>query len=164
MSAPAAGCLRWKVVDSAKVIKARLCIRGYEDSDREVSTFASTTSRWGQRVVTSVAVERSWRISTLDVGTAFLQGMTFQQLSELDDLPERVIAFEQPRGSESLVNELPGHESYNSAQHVLRLLKPAYVTPRRRGALHWTNAFSPMVFTRLLQTQEYIVHTIPQAA
>jgi hypothetical protein len=52
--------------------------------------------------------------------------MTFQQLSELDDLPERVIAFEPPRGSESLINELPGHESYNSAQHVLRLLKPAY--------------------------------------
>jgi len=123
--------LRWKLVTGSdgkpqKVVKARLVIRGYEDRDYESSTFASTTSRWGQRVIVSLSVENKWKLYTLDIGTAFLQGLTYSQISTMSELPEREVSFDPPKGSEFLIRELPKFKTYNPVQHVLRLLKSAY--------------------------------------
>ena len=51
--------LKWKQVAGKKIIQARLVVRGFKDLQAaQLSTFAGTTSRWGQRIVNSVAVQK----------------------------------------------------------------------------------------------------------
>ena len=118
--------LRWKLRNQERIIKARLVIRGFQDKEVEVATYSSCTTRWGQRLVTSLAVIHKWELNALDVGTAFLRGLSFSELSQIQETPERVVAFEPPRGSEALISERPKHSAYNPQRHVLRLLKAAY--------------------------------------
>ena len=118
--------LRWKLRNQERIIKARLVITGLQDKEVEVATYSSCTTRWGQRLVTSLAVIHKWELNTLDVGTAFLRGLSFSELSQIQETPERVVAFEPPRGSEALISERPKHSAYNPQRHVLRLLKAAY--------------------------------------
>jgi hypothetical protein len=74
--------LRWKEIDGVRSVKARLTIRGFQDSE-EVASFASTASRWGQRVIVSISVLMLWDLWTADVSTAFLRGMEFSELARL---------------------------------------------------------------------------------
>ena len=67
---------KWKFVDGTKVIKSRLCVRGFKDTQADnVTTSASAAARWGQRMVVSTAARHGWTISLADASTAFLQGM-----------------------------------------------------------------------------------------
>ena len=51
--------LKWKIVNGKRIIQARLVVRGFKDLQASsLSTFAGTTSRWGQRFVNSVAVQK----------------------------------------------------------------------------------------------------------
>ena len=75
--------LRWKLKNQERIIKARLVIRGFQDKEVEVATYSSCTTRWGQRLVTSLAVIHKWELNTLDVGTAFLRGLSFAELSQI---------------------------------------------------------------------------------
>ena len=47
------------------------------------ATFASTASRWGQRIVVSTAVNNGWQLFSADVSQAFLRGMTFEELAQV---------------------------------------------------------------------------------
>ena len=50
--------LKWKLVNERRVIQARLVVRGFEDLQAaQLSTYAGTTTRWGQRLVNSVAAQ-----------------------------------------------------------------------------------------------------------
>ena len=118
--------LRWKEVDGVRLVKARLKIRGFEDLAHEVGTFAATATRWAQRLVASTAVQQSFGLFTMDVGSAFLRGMTFAELSTMSGEKPREVSFTPPAGADKYFRELPGMASYNSITHVLRLLKPAY--------------------------------------
>ena len=62
-----ARCLhKWKIVDGKKVIKSRLCARGFKPQQRDhVTTSASIAARWTQRMVCSVAANHGWKISVL---------------------------------------------------------------------------------------------------
>ena len=62
----------------------------------------------------------------MDVGSAFLRGMTFAELSTMSGEKPREVSFTPPAGADKYFRELPGMASYNSITHVLRLLKPAY--------------------------------------
>ena len=68
--------LKWKFdpVSQIRVCKARLTVRGFQDRDRHTETFASTASRWGQRIVVMIAVQQQWPLMTADIGAAFLRG------------------------------------------------------------------------------------------
>ena len=116
--------VKWKSTPEGRIVKARLTIRGFEDLQNNLSTFSSTASRWGQRVVCSVAVQRKWTMFTADVATAFLQGLTFKELAALDNTEARVIGFVPPVGSERYFQEL--EPSYVPWRDILELLKPAY--------------------------------------
>jgi len=118
--------LRWKLIDGIRSVKARLTIRGFEDVAQDLSTYASTATRWGQRIICSEAIQHGWTLFTADVGAAFLRGMTFAELARLTGQPAREVAFVPPKGSERYFQELPGLKDLNFAVEVLRLLKPAY--------------------------------------
>ena len=117
--------LRWKLIEGVRSVKARLTIRGFQDVATDKSTYASTASRWGQRVICSVSAQKCWTMFTLDVGAAFLRGLTFAELSNLTGSPIRDVCFVPPKGSEKYFQELGGLANLNFNTEVLRLVKPA---------------------------------------
>ena len=75
----------WKrMADGSRYMKCRLCVHGFEDIDKStVDTYSGTSSRWGQRGVVSVAVQQQWPMASLDVGEAFLKGLSFDEVHKL---------------------------------------------------------------------------------
>jgi hypothetical protein len=99
---------KWKVVDGKKIIKSRLCVRGFKDvQGQHVTTSASTASRWGQIMVVSAAVQHGWEISIADVSTAFLQGMSFEELAKFTGEEIREVCFNPPKGSWMFLSAFP---------------------------------------------------------
>ena len=116
--------LKWKEVNGKMIIHARLVVRGFKDHQAtQLNTFAGTTSRWGQRIVNSVAAQNRWEIFTADVSQAFLRGLTFEQTSEMKDEVRREVQFTVPPGSVDKLKKLPGFENFNAMLEVLRLLR-----------------------------------------
>ena len=69
--------LKWKVVDGVRRIEARLTIRGLRDlQGPALSTFSATMSRWGQRLIVSMVVQRRWTLVSCDITQAFLRGFS----------------------------------------------------------------------------------------
>ena len=119
--------LKWKVVNGERLIKARLTVRGFRDMQAsQLSTFSGTTSRWGQRIVVSVAVQRRWSLFSCDVAQAFLRGLSFRELAEMDGEVKRSVQFIVPSGSISLLRALPGFEDFDGATEVLRMLRAGF--------------------------------------
>ena len=118
---------KWKYVDGKRVIKSRLCLRGFKDLESAaLTTYAGTTTRWGQRIVTAIAAQKGWPILIADVGCAFLRGLTFKELSELQGTPVRVVCMELPADSAALLRTIPGFETFSLAVEVLELDKPGF--------------------------------------
>ena len=117
---------KFKMIDGRRVVKSRLTIRGFQDLALDLNTFASTASRWGQRLVLSVCVQRLWTLFTWDVSSAFLQGLTFQEIADMSKAPIRAVAFTPPIGSEKYFVEMLGTSVYNPLWHVLNCLKAIY--------------------------------------
>ena len=118
---------KWKVIDGVRSIKARLVAHGFKDAAAEsLITFANTTARWGQRIINSVAAQRQWELLSADVGTAFLQGLTFEELSKLTGEPLREVGFVPPRGYEQFFQELPGLAQFSVVLQDLCMIKPIY--------------------------------------
>ena len=118
--------LKWKQIGGKRDVKGRLVAQGFQDR-QNLSTFAGTTSRWGQRLVLAIATQFSWPLISADVSEAFLRGITFKQLAELDrSQPLRVVEIALPAGSDELLRTLPGMESYDGSTECLSLLKPGF--------------------------------------
>ena len=95
---------RWlhklKIFDGKKEIKSLLCVRGFKDQQGDsVTTSDSTAARWIQRLVVSVAAMHGWKISIADVSTAFLRGLTFEEIAKAIGESIREVCFNPPRGS-----------------------------------------------------------------
>ena len=118
--------LRWKMIDGVKTVKARLTVRGFEDlSASTVETYANTATRWGQRLICSAAVQQNWELFTWDISTAFLQGISFEELAQITGTPVRQVAMRPPKGTEQFFKEMPGlNVSFDT--HVLLMLKAVY--------------------------------------
>ena len=116
--------LKWKEVNGKRIIQARLVVRGFKDLQAaQLSTFAGTTTRWGQRLVNSVAAQKGWPLFTADVSQAFLRGLTFEQAAKMKDEVQRDVQFTVPPGSAQLLQRLPGYEDFNPLTEVLRMLR-----------------------------------------
>ena len=63
---------KWKEINGIRSVKARLTIRGYEDLAVDAVNYAGTASRWGQRLINSVSVQRKWALFTSDVSSEVL--------------------------------------------------------------------------------------------
>ena len=57
----------------------RLTLRGFKDRDAgSLATFAGTSSRVGQRIIVSEAVNHGWKMTAIDVKKAFLKGVSMK--------------------------------------------------------------------------------------
>ena len=74
--------LRWvikpKIVDGVSSVKARLCARGFEES-QNYRTDSPTCSREGIRIALTLISSNSWKVNALDIKTAFLQGRPIER-------------------------------------------------------------------------------------
>ena len=116
--------LKWKLVDKVWLIRARLTVRGFKDRQAaQLSTFAGTTSRWGQRLVNHVVVQMGWRLFAADVSQAFLRGMTFDEAAKLDGEVKRKVQFTVPPGSVPILQSIEGFETFDPFGEVLDMLR-----------------------------------------
>ena len=75
---------------SKRVIRCRPTIRGFKDRGAQnLDSYAGTSQRYSQRLVCSEAAHRGWPICTADISKAFLQGVTYEELSSLTGEPIR---------------------------------------------------------------------------
>jgi hypothetical protein len=119
--------LRWKSIDNQRTVKARLTARGFQDLAADsIETYAGTASRWGQKLVVSVAAQHSWELFTWDVSTAFLQGVTFEELAQLTGEPLRQVAITVPKGSEKYFRSIPSLKNIDFSKEVLGMSKAVY--------------------------------------
>ena len=77
-----------------------------------MSTLARTTTRWGQRLVNSVAAQYGWPLFTADVSQAFLRGLSFEQAAQMKDEVQRDVQLIVPPGSAQMLQRLPGVEDF----------------------------------------------------
>ena len=71
--------LTWVITEKNKSIKARLCVRGYQERE-EVRKDSPTVSKPGLRILFSVAASRGWDLYSIDAKSAFLQGDSIDRL------------------------------------------------------------------------------------
>ena len=69
------------MADGALEIKARLCIRGFQDlQQNNLKTYSGTASKQGQRFINFLAANRKvFVLFSCDVGAAFLKRADFQR-------------------------------------------------------------------------------------
>ena len=74
--------VRWvlkpKIINGRPSIKARLCARGFEETET-FRTDSPTCSREGIRLVLMSIASKRWKLNSIDVKTAFLQGKPIER-------------------------------------------------------------------------------------
>jgi hypothetical protein len=122
--------LKWKWVKlpdgtQRREIRARLTVRGFKDRQAaDLDSYAGTAQRYSQRIVVSEAVRRGWDIATADVAKAFLQGVSYEELSKITGEPPREVNFYLPPGSVGLLSKLPGFEGFDPSTEVCHCDEP----------------------------------------
>ena len=110
---------------SKRVIRCRLTVRGFKDRDAQnLDSNAGTSQRYSQRLVCSEAAHRGWPICATDISKAFLQGVTYEELSSLTDEPIREVSFYLPGNCVSILKKVPGFEDFNEQTEVNHCDKP----------------------------------------
>ena len=122
--------IKWKneVLEDGKtrrIIRARLTIRGFKDMEAaDLSRYAGTSQRYSQRLLVSESANRKWPLVSTDISKAFLQGVTYEELSRMTGETLRDVCFYLPPTSIAALKCLPGYENFNPATEVLHCLKP----------------------------------------
>jgi len=74
---------RWvvteKTIDGIKGYKARLVARGFEENTENVKSDSPTISKENLRLICNLAVTNNWVIHSIDVTSAFLQGLPIER-------------------------------------------------------------------------------------
>ena len=117
---------KWKVIGKGRIIRMRMAVRGFKDWEADwLESYAGTASRTSQKMISSeVACHPGWVYITVDIEKAFLQGMTYKEISELTGEAERVVHFTLPSGSAKILRQIPGFEDFDENKEVLRCTKP----------------------------------------
>ena len=107
--------ITWKRgADGNRTIKCRFTIRGFKDRQAsDLDSYAGTAQRYSQRAVVSEAAKRGWDICTADVEKAFLQGVTYEELSRITGEKPREVNFYLPPASVPLLRRVPGFEGFD---------------------------------------------------
>ena len=119
-----------------RIIRCRMALRGFKDMDAgALQTFAGTAKRASQRLLSSEAACRpDWVYVAADVPTAFLQGMTYEEMHELTGEAPREVNFTLPPGSAAIFRQVPGYETFDENTECLHCIKPG--TGRTTRILH----------------------------
>ena len=91
-----------------------------------LETSASTASRWAQRLVVSTAANHKWSILIAGVKTAFLKGMTFEEIANITGEVIRKVEISPPKGSWKFLSAFSRMKGCSEATHVLGIAKPVY--------------------------------------
>lgn len=115
--------LKWKLINNVRAVKARLTARGYKDAQAyDVNTFAGTASRWGQRLVNMICAQNNWTLFSADISQAFLRGLTFDEIKELEGEIKREVQITLPPGSVPVLRQIKAFEDFDPHTEVLELL------------------------------------------
>ena len=80
---------KWKFVvldngTKVRIVKSRLCARGFLDSqNQEITTRATTASRLSQRLLVALSAIFGFELETWDISGAFLKGFPFDEVQAL---------------------------------------------------------------------------------
>ena len=85
---------------------------------------AATSQRYSQRIVASEAAKRRWCLAATDISKAFLQGATYQELSEITGEPIREVNFYLTSANIHLLHQVQGLADFNPSLEVLHCDKP----------------------------------------
>eukprot|EP00971_Amphidinium_carterae_P307614 6113082-Amphidinium_carterae.1 len=108
------------------MIKCRICVRGFQDAEAmDLDTYSGTTTKWGQRLVCSVAAQAGWSMCSFDISCAFLKGTSFSEI-EASGGAKRTVFMDLPAGGHTLLRLIPGFESFDPATETLLMLKGGF--------------------------------------
>ena len=124
--------MTWSDKDGKWLLRARLTLRGFQDWYRHMhETYSGTASRMSQRIVSSECSchqdgrpEDRWILITVDIEKAFLLGMSYTEIHETTGEPLREVFFSVPNGSEHILRQITGFESYDPRKHCLKCKVP----------------------------------------
>ncbi|CAL1165400.1 unnamed protein product [Cladocopium goreaui] len=92
---------------------------------QSTDTYAGTSTRWGQRLLITIAVQRKWALWSADISEAFLPGLTFRELHE-EGGELREVQITLPPGGEHLLRTIQGYSDFDPDAEVLVMLKPGF--------------------------------------
>ncbi|CAK0873269.1 unnamed protein product [Prorocentrum cordatum] len=121
--------IRWKKQPDGKLaIKARLCIKGFKDLQQDrLDTFSATASRQTQRIVNFIAASRpKWVLWSCDVGSAFLKGLTFQDVAYMTGEPLRTVQLDLPKDTVKIARQFEPLSNYDVSRHCLEMVRPGF--------------------------------------
>ena len=82
---------RWvlteKFVEGVRMVKVRLVVRGYEEASN-IRTDLPTVCRENLWLVSTIVVSNKWKIHSMDVKSAFLQGFPIERVVHVIPPPE----------------------------------------------------------------------------
>ncbi len=95
---------------------------------KRIAVSSPTAHKDSQRLVNSVSAWKIWKLLIADISTAFLQGLTFEQLSELTGCQIRDVSFSPPEDVWQHIDNGSGGRCSPamSGTHLLRMLKAGY--------------------------------------
>ena len=83
---------RWvlteKSVEGVRMVKAMLVVQSYEEEASNIRTDSLTVCRENLRLVSTIAVSNKWKIHSMDVKSAFLQGFPIERVVHVIPPPE----------------------------------------------------------------------------
>ena len=116
---------KWKIIKNVRTIRARLCLRGFKETGADnQANYAATASRFAQRLLVSEGVLRGWVIASADVPKAFLQGVSYDELSNETGQPLRDVSFELTGEALRCLQAMPKFSGFDPRREVLHCLKP----------------------------------------
>ena len=90
-----------------------MTLRGFKDVETDgLNTYAGTSSRSSQKLVTSEAVCQGWALTTIDVKNAFLKGISYEELAATTNEPAREVNFELKADAVAVLRQLRGFEDF----------------------------------------------------
>eukprot|EP00959_Pyramimonas_sp_CCMP1952_P322405 6746625-Pyramimonas_sp.AAC.1 len=124
---------KWKFVkvgtEHVKAFRLRFVLRGFMDTGAfDVETFSGTARRQSQRLPASeAACHPEWILASMGIDTAFLKGLTYEELAHATGGETRTVCFTLPPGSAQMIRTLSGFSSYDESRRCLGCLKPGTV-------------------------------------
>ncbi|CAK0892089.1 unnamed protein product, partial [Prorocentrum cordatum] len=121
--------IRWKKQPDGKLaVEARLCIKGFQDLQQDrLDTFSATASRQSQRIVNFIAASRpKWALWSCDVGSAFLKGLTFQDVADMTGEPLRTVQLDLPKDTVKIARQFEPLSNYDVSRHCLEMVRPGF--------------------------------------
>ena len=65
--------------DEQKITKAHLVARGFEENTDAIKTDSPTVTRQSLRMIMTVASSKEWKVQSMDISAAFLQGSKIER-------------------------------------------------------------------------------------